>query len=381
MRRSLYEADHEDFRHSVRAFLDKTVVPFHDQWEAAGIVPREVWTAAGEQGFLGTDQDERFGGGGVRDFRYNAVLDEELTRVGATGVGFTLHNDVVGPYLRDLGTDEQKARWLPGFCSGDLVTAIAMTEPETGSDLQGIRTTARRDGDGWVLNGAKTFITNGINADLVVVVARTDTDVPASRGTSLLVVERDMPGFTRGRNLAKVGLKAQDTAELFFSDVRVPAANLLGTEQGGFGHLMENLPQERLSIAVTAVAMCETVLARTVEYVTGRTAFGKPISSFQNTRFVLAELQTEVTVARTFLDECVRQLGTGDLTAADAAMAKYWTTELQNKVADRCLQLHGGYGYMDEYPVSKAWRDARVQSIYGGTNEIMREIIGRSMGL
>jgi alkylation response protein AidB-like acyl-CoA dehydrogenase len=381
MRRSLYEADHEDFRHSVRTFLERNVAPFHDQWETAGIVPREIWTAAGAQGFLGIDQDERYGGGGVPDFRYHAVVDEELTRIGATGVGFTLHNDVVGPYLRDLGTEEQKARWIPGFCAGELISAIAMTEPGTGSDLQGIRTTARRDGGDWVLNGSKTFITNGINADLVVVVARTDTDVPASRGTSLLVVEREMPGFTRGRNLAKVGLKAQDTAELFFSDVRVPAANLLGTEHGGFGHLMENLPQERLSIAVTAVAMCETVLARTVEYVTGRTAFGKPVSSFQNTRFVLAELQTEVTIARTFLDECMRQLGTGDLTATDAAMAKYWTTELQNKVADRCLQLHGGYGYMDEYPVSKAWRDARVQSIYGGTNEIMREIVGRSMGL
>jgi alkylation response protein AidB-like acyl-CoA dehydrogenase len=381
MRRTLYEADHEDFRQSVRAFLAKNVAPFHDRWEHEGIVPREVWTAAGEQGFLGIDQEERHGGGGVPDFRYHAVLDEELTRIGATGVGFTLHNDVVGPYLRDLGTEEQKARWVPGFCSGELISAIAMTEPATGSDLQGIRTTARRDGDDWVLNGSKTFITNGINADLVIVVARTDPDAPASRGTSLLVVERGMPGFTRGRNLAKVGLKAQDTAELFFSDVRVPAANLLGAEQGGFGHLMENLPQERLSIAVTAVAMAETVLAQTVEYVTGRTAFGKPVSSFQNTRFVLAELQTEVTIARTFLDECMRQLGSGELTATDAAMAKYWTTELQNKVADRCLQLHGGYGYMDEYPVSKAWRDARVQSIYGGTNEIMREIIGRSMGL
>ncbi|HEV7727519.1 MAG TPA: acyl-CoA dehydrogenase family protein [Modestobacter sp.] len=381
MRRSLYESDHDDFRHSARAFLDKTVAPFHDQWEKAGIVPREVWTAAGEQGFLGIDMDEQYGGGGVRDFRYNAVLGEELTRIGATGVGFALHNDVVGPYLRDLATEEQKQRWLPRFCTGELITAIAMTEPGAGSDLQGIATTARREGDDWVLNGSKTFITNGINADLVIVVARTNTDAPASRGTSLLVVERGMPGFTRGRNLAKVGLKAQDTAELFFADVRVPAANLLGTEDGGFGHLMMNLPQERLSIAVGAVASAETVLAQTVEYVTNRTAFGKTIGSFQNTRFVLAELQTEVTVARTFVDECMRQLGSGDLTPADAAMAKYWTTELQNKVADRCLQLHGGYGYMDEYPVSKAWRDARVQSIYGGTNEIMREIVGRSMGL
>ena len=381
MRRSLYQADHDDFRHSVRGFLEEQVAPFHGRWEDEGIVPREVWTGAGAQGFLGMDQDERYGGGGVRDFRYAAVLDEELTRIGATGVGFPLHNDVVGPYLRDLATEEQKARWLPGFCAGELVTAIAMTEPGTGSDLQGITTTARRDGDDWVLDGAKTFITNGVNADLVVVVARTAPDAPASRGTSLLVVERGMPGFTRGRNLAKVGLKAQDTAELFFDDVRVPAANLLGTEHGGFGHLMENLPQERLSIAVTAVAMAETVLAQTVEYVTTRTAFGKPVGSFQNTRFVLAELQTEVTIARTFLDECIRQLGSGDLTATDAAMAKYWTTELQNRVADRCLQLHGGYGYMEEYPVARAWRDARVQSIYGGTNEIMREIVGRSMGL
>lgn len=381
MRRSLYEAEHEDFRETVRAWAGKNVVPFHDQWERDGIVPREVWTSAGAQGLLGTDMDEWYGGGGVRDFRYQAVLDEEVMRIGATGLGFGLHNDVVGPYLRDLGTEEQKQRWLPGFCSGELITAIAMTEPAAGSDLQGIRTTAGRDGDGWLLTGSKTFITNGINADLVIVVARTDPDAPGSRGLSLLVVERDMPGFTRGRNLAKIGLKAQDTAELYFDDVRVPAENLLGTENRGFAHLMENLLQERLSIAVGAVAAAETVLARTVEYVTGRTAFGRPVGSFQNSRFVLAELQTEVTIARTFVDECVRQLDRSELTPVDAAMAKYWTTELQNKVADRCLQLHGGYGYMDEYPVSKAWRDARIQPIYGGTNEIMREIVGRSMGL
>ncbi|MGY1610232.1 MULTISPECIES: acyl-CoA dehydrogenase family protein [unclassified Geodermatophilus] len=381
MRTSLYEAGHEDFRQTVRTFLEKNVAPHHDQWERDGIVPREVWLAGGEQGLLGMDVDERFGGGGVRDFRYNAVLDEEVTRIGASGLGFGLHNDVVAPYLRDLCTEEQAQRWLPGFCRGELITAIAMTEPGTGSDLQAIRTTARRDGDSWVLTGAKTFITNGINADLVIVVARTDPDAPGAKGTSLLVVERGMPGFTRGRNLEKVGLKAQDTAELFFDEVRVPAENLLGTENRGFAHLMDNLPQERLSIAVGAVAACETVLARTLEYVTGRTAFGRPVGSFQHSRFVLAELHTETTIARTFVDECIRQLGTGELTAVDAAMAKYWTSELQNKVADRCLQLHGGYGYMDEYPVSKAWRDARVQSIYGGTNEIMREIIGRSLGL
>jgi alkylation response protein AidB-like acyl-CoA dehydrogenase len=381
MRHSLYETEHDEFRAMVRAWAEKTVAPFHAQWERDGIVPRDVWFSGGAQGLLGMDMEERFGGGGVRDFRYNAVLDEEMTRIGASGVGFGLHNDVVGPYLRDLATEEQKQRWLPGFCSGELITAIAMTEPGAGSDLQGIATTARKEGDGWVLNGSKTFITNGINADLVIVVARTDPDAPGSKGISLLVVERDMPGFTRGRNLEKVGLKAQDTAELFFDDVRVPAENLLGTENRGFFHLMENLPQERLSIAVGAVASAETVLAHTREYVTGRTAFGKPVASFQNTRFVLAELHTETTVARVFVDECIRQLDTGELTAVDASMAKYWTTELQNKVADRCLQLHGGYGYMDEYPVSKAWRDSRVQSIYGGTNEIMKEIIGRSMGL
>ena len=381
MRHSLYEPDHDAFRDMVRTFAEKRIAPFHAEWEQAGIVPREVWTAAGEQGLLGMDVPEEFGGGGVRDFRYNAVVDEEMTRIGATGPGFTLQNDVIAPYLRDLATPEQQRRWLPGFCAGELITAIAMTEPGTGSDLQGIRTSAVRDGDDWVLNGSKTFITNGIHADLVIVVARTTTDGPAAKGITLLVVERGMAGFSRGRNLEKVGLKAQDTAELFFDEVRVPVANVLGEEQRGFYHLMQNLPQERLSIAVSAVAAAETVLAQTVQYVSERTAFGKPIGSFQHSRFVLAELQTETTIARTFVDECIRQLNSGDLTATDAAMAKYWTTDLQNKVADRCLQLHGGWGYMDEYPVSKAWRDARVQSIYGGTNEIMKEIIGRSMGL
>jgi alkylation response protein AidB-like acyl-CoA dehydrogenase len=381
MRHSLYEAEHDEFRAMVRAWAEKNVAPFHAQWEKDGIVPRDVWLSGGKQGLLGMDLEEQYGGGGVRDFRYNAVIDEEMVRIGASGVGFGLHNDVVGPYLRDLATEEQKQRWLPGFCSGELITAIAMTEPGAGSDLQGILTTAPKDGDGWVLNGSKTFITNGINSDLVIVVARTDPDAPAAKGTSLLVVERDMPGFSRGRNLEKVGLKAQDTAELFFDDVRVPAENLLGTEHGGFIHLMENLPQERLSIAVGAVAACERMLAITHEYVTSRTAFGRPIGKFQNTRFVMAELQTETTIARTFLDECVRQLNAGELTVSDAAMAKWWTTELQNKVADRCLQLHGGFGYMDEYPISKAWRDSRVQSIYGGTTEIMKEIIGRTMGL
>src|ERR671917_1571656 len=381
MQRDIFDAEHDAFRDLARTFIAKEITPFHEQWERDGQVSRDVWLAAGKAGLLGIDVPEEYGGGGVPDFRYNAVLTEELTRAGASGVGFPLQNDVVAPYLDRLATDEQKERWLPGFCSGELITAIAMTEPGAGSDLQGISTTARRDGDGWLLSGSKTFITNGINADLVIVVARTDPGAQGAKGLSLLVVERDMPGFTRGRNLAKIGLKAQDTAELYFDGVRVPAENLLGTENRGFAHLMENLPQERLSIAVGAVAAAEAVLEHTVEYVTGRTAFGRPVGSFQNSRFVLAELQTEVTIARTFVDECVRQLGSGELTAVDAAMAKYWTSELQNKVADRCLQLHGGYGYMDEYPVSKAWRDARIQPIYGGTNEIMREIVGRSMGL
>src|SRR5918912_1728604 len=275
MRHSLYETQHDQFRDMVRAWAEKNVAPFHAEWEKAGIVPRELWLSGGAQGLLGMDVDERYGGGGVRDFRYNAVLDEELTRIGASGVGFGLHNDVVSPYLRDLATDEQRKRWLPGFTSGELITAIAMTEPGTGSDLQGIQTTARRDGDGWVLTGSKTFITNGINSDLVIVVAKTDPEAGGAKGISLLVVERDMPGFTRGRNLEKVGLKAQDTAELFFDDVRLPAENLLGGENRGFVHLMENLPRERLSIAVGAVAAVERILELTLEYVTGRTAFGR----------------------------------------------------------------------------------------------------------
>jgi alkylation response protein AidB-like acyl-CoA dehydrogenase len=381
MRRTLYEAEHQAFRESVRAFLERHVVPRHEEWEKAGIVDRSVWVEAGKQGLLGMAVPEEYGGGGVKDFRFNAVVDEEIIRVGATGLGFGLHNDIVAPYLLDLGTEEQKQRWLPGFCSGELITAIAMSEPAAGSDLQNVRTYARRDGDDWVLNGSKTFITNGINSDLVIVVAKTDSDAEGARGISLLAVERGMKGFERGRNLDKIGLKAQDTAELFFDDVRVPSANLLGDENRGFVHLMERLPQERLSIAVAAVAACERMLELTVEYAKSRTAFGRPIGGFQNSRFVLAEFATQVSVARTFLDECVRQHNQGQLTVADAAMAKWWTTDLQNKIADGCLQLHGGYGYMTEYPISKAFMDGRVQSIYGGTNEIMKEIIGRTMGL
>ncbi|MEU5945669.1 acyl-CoA dehydrogenase family protein [Micromonospora sp. NPDC047465] len=380
MEQHLYERDHEDFRELCREFLDREAVPHHERWEAAGIVDREVWRRAGAAGLLGTDVDPEYGGGGQRDFRFNAVLAEEIVAAGCTGLGLGLHNDVVAPYLTELTTEDQRKRWLPGFCSGDLVTAIAMSEPGAGSDLAGIRTSAVRDGDSWVLNGQKTFITNGEMADLVVVVVRTAPDQGA-HGVSLVAVEDGTPGFSRGRRLAKVGLKANDTAELFFADCRVPAENLIGTENHGFYHLMANLPRERLSIAVAAVAAAERLLAVTLDYARSRQAFGRPIGAFQHNRFLLAELDTEVTIARTFVNHCVAEYNAGRLSVTDAAKAKWWTTELQNKVADRCVQLHGGYGYMLEYPVAKAWLDGRVQTIYGGTTEIMKEIIGRGLGL
>jgi alkylation response protein AidB-like acyl-CoA dehydrogenase len=378
--RQLFDADHNAFRETVRAFCDKEIVPHHESWEAAGIVPRELWAAAGQAGLLGFMMPEEYGGGGVRDFRFNTVLIEELTRAHASGVGFTIHTDINSAYLLDYATDEQKARWLPAFCAGETISAIAMTEPGAGSDLQGIQTTARRDGDHYVLNGQKTFISNGILADFVIVVAKTDPAAGA-QGISLLVVERGMPGFERGRNLDKIGLKAQDTAELFFDNVRVPVENLLGAEGNGFVYLMEKLPQERLTIAVVAAAACENVLADTLRYVKDRKAFGRPIGSFQNSRFVLAELATETQIARVFVDRCIQELNAGTLTVAEAAMAKWWTTELQQRVVDRCLQLHGGYGYMTEYPIAKAYLDTRIQTIYGGTTEIMKEIIGRTMGV
>ncbi|WP_406081671.1 acyl-CoA dehydrogenase family protein [Micromonospora sp. NBC_00858] len=377
MNRTIFSADHLAFAELVRAFIDKEIAPHHDRWEADGIVDRGVWRAAGAAGLLGFFVDERYGGGGVTDQRFNAVLTEEMARAGASGPAFGLHNDIIGPYLTDLTNDEQKQRWLPGFCSGEIITAIAMSEPGAGSDLQGITTTAVRSEDSYVLNGQKTFISNGILADLVIVVARTD---PAAghRGISLLVVERGMAGFERGRNLDKIGQKAQDTAELFFADVRVPAANLLGAEGQGFAYLMRNLPFERLSIAVAALAGAETVFEQTVAYCKQRQAFGRPIGSFQHNRFVLAELATELRLGRVFVDQCLVEPA---LTAETAAMAKWWCTELQHRTVDRCLQLHGGYGYMREYPVAKAYLDARVQTIYGGTTEIMKEVIGRSLGL
>ncbi|MFF5180618.1 acyl-CoA dehydrogenase family protein [Micromonospora sp. NPDC000316] len=375
--RAFLSPDHLAFAELVRAFIDKEIAPHHDRWEADGIVDRSLWRAAGATGLLGFSVDERYGGGGVTDRLFSAILTEELARAGASGPAFGLHNDIIGPYLTDLTNDEQKQRWLPGFCSGDIITAIAMSEPGAGSDLQGITTTAVRDGDSYVLNGQKTFISNGILADLVIVVARTDPGA-GHRGISLLVVERGTAGFERGRNLDKIGQKAQDTAELFFADVRVPAANLLGEEGKGFGYLMRNLPFERLSIAVAALAGAETVFEQTLAYCKQRQAFGRPIGTFQHNRFVLAELATELRLGRVFVDTCLVE---PDLTAETAAMAKWWCTELQHRTVDRCLQLHGGYGYMREYPVAKAYLDARVQTIYGGTTEIMKEVIGRSLGL
>ncbi|MFG2820486.1 acyl-CoA dehydrogenase family protein [Kitasatospora sp. NPDC048365] len=378
MQRELYEPEHEAFRETVKAFLAKEVLPHHDRWEKEGIVDREAWLAAGRAGLLGTAVPEEFGGGGVPDFRYASVLAEEFVRAGASGLAIGLHNDIIGPYLTSLGTEEQKRRWLPGFCSGELITAIAMTEPGAGSDLQGIRTTATDAGDHYLLNGSKTFISNGILADLVVVVART-TPEGGAHGLSLLVVERGMAGFERGRNLDKIGQKAQDTAELFFHDVRVPKENLLGEENGAFYALMRNLAQERLAIAVAAIAGAEHLLELTTEYVKQRTAFGKPLAKLQHVRFEIAELATECAVTRTFVDRCVTEHNRYALTPVDASMAKWWATELQKRAADRCLQLHGGYGYMSEYPVAKAFTDGRIQTIYGGTTEIMKEIVGRSL--
>ncbi|WP_028984829.1 acyl-CoA dehydrogenase family protein [Sporichthya polymorpha] len=381
MPRTLFEPEHEQFRQTCREFLARHVTPHHAEWEANGIVDRGVYVQAAKQGVLGFNLPEEFGGGGVDDFRFNVVANEEAVRAGASGPAISLQSDIIAPYLVRQTTDEQKARWLPAAARGELIVAVAMSEPNTGSDLQGIQTRAVRDGDDWILTGNKIFISSGIHADLVLVVARTDPDAPAHRGMSLLAVERDMPGFTRGRKLEKLGLRAQDTAELNFDEVRVPAANVVGEVNGAFAVLMANLPEERLSIAVHAVASAREILDQTLEYVKTRTAFGRPIGTFQNSRFVLAELDTEVGIAQVYLDRCVSELVAGKLSEVEAARAKYWTTELQNKVIDRCLQLHGGYGFMLEYPVSKAYADARAQTIYGGSTEIMKEIIGRSLGL
>jgi alkylation response protein AidB-like acyl-CoA dehydrogenase len=381
--RTLFDAEHEAFRDAFRRFVDKEVAPFHEQWEEDGYVDRELWRKAGANGYLCATMPQAYGGSGV-DKLYSVVQMEELARGGFTGVGFGLHSEIVAPYVLHYGTEDQKKRYLPRLASGEMVGAIAMSEPAAGSDLQGIRSTALRQSDGsYLLNGSKTFVTNGWHADLVIVVAKTDPAAGA-KGTSLLLVERGMQGFEKGKRLKKLGLKAQDTSELFFDNVRVPAENLLGgaaLENRGFVCLMEQLPWERMQIAVTAVEAAQAAIEWTVQYVKDRRVFGQPVAAFQNTRYKLAELQTEVQVARVFVDKCLELVLRDKLDTATASMAKYWTSDLQCKVMDECLQLHGGYGYMWEYPIARAYADARVQRIYGGTNEVMKEVITRAMGL
>jgi alkylation response protein AidB-like acyl-CoA dehydrogenase len=382
MRRDIYTEEHDLFRQTVRGFFERSVVPHHEQWERDGIVDRSLFTQAGELGLLGMQVPEEYGGAGVDDFRFNTILVEEAqyAAVSSAGLNLSLHNDICLPYFLHQANEEQRARWLPGIVDGSAITAVAMTEPGAGSDLAAIRTTAERRGDGYVLNGAKTFISNGINADLVVVAAKTDP-TERHRGMSLFVVERGMAGFERGRNLDKIGLHAQDTAELHFDDCEVPEANRLGEEGEGFGYLTANLAQERLSIAIAGVAAARTAVDLTLEYVQQREAFGQPIGRFQNTQFVLAECATEVDITEGHLDRCVLAHNAGELTAVDAAKAKWWATELQKRVIDRCLQLFGGYGYMTEYPIARLYADARITTIYGGTTEIMKMIIARDLGL
>lgn len=375
--RTLFGADHELFRSSVQKFLDQHAVPFHAQWEKDGHVDRTLWLKAGEAGLLCSHIPEAYGGMGA-DFLYSTVVIEEIARLGLTGIGFSLHSDIAAPYLLHYGSEEQKRRYLPRMVSGEMIGAIAMTEPGAGSDLQGVRTSAVLDGDEYVLNGSKTFITNGWLADLVIVVAKTDPQAGA-RGTSLFLVESGTPGFSRGRRLEKVGMKAQDTSELFFQDVRVPRENLLGQPGMGFAYLMQELPQERLTVGVAALASAEAALGWTLDYTRERKAFGKAVADFQNTRFKLAEMAAEIQVGRVFTDRCLELHLQGKLDVPTAAMLKYRSTELQCRVLDECVQLHGGYGYMWEYPVARAWADARVQRIYAGTNEIMKEIIARSL--
>ena len=381
--RTLYSPDHESFRDSFRRFIDKEIAPFHADWEDQGYVDRAVWNKAGDNGFLCMSMPEAYGGSGA-DRLYSVIQMEELGRVGFSGIGYSLHNEIVAPYIERYGTEAQKAKFLPAMASGAMIGAIAMSEPAAGSDLQGIKTTALKQADGsYILNGSKTFITNGWHADLVIVVAKTNPAAGA-KGTSLLLVERGMPGFSVGKRLKKMGLKAQDTSELFFDQVHVPADNLLGgavLENKGFICLMEQLPWERLQIAISAVAAAQAAIDWTVDYVKERKVFGQTVGSFQNTRFTLAELQTQVQIAAVFVDKCTELLLQDKLDTATASMAKYWCSDMQCKVMDECVQLFGGYGYMWEYPITRAYADARVQRIYGGTNEIMKEVITRAMGL
>ena len=381
--RSLFSPEHDAFRDSFRRFMDKEIAPFHEAWEEQGYVDRAVWRKAGDNGFLCMTLAEEFGGAGV-DKLFSVIQMEELARGGFTGIGFGLHSEIVAPYIAHYGSDAQKQKYLTKLVSGEWIGAIAMSEPAAGSDLQGLKTTAIEQPDGsYLLNGSKTFITNGWHADLVIVVAKTDPSAGA-KGTSLLLVENGMPGFQKGKRLKKLGLKAQDTSELFFDNVRVPPDHLLGGkafEGRGFICLMEQLPWERLQIAITAVAAAQAAIDWTVAYVKERKVFGQPVGNYQNTRYTLAELQTQVQVARVFVDKCCELINRNQLDTETASMAKYWCSDLQCQVMDACLQLHGGYGYMWEYPITRAFADARVQRIYGGTNEIMKEVISRGMGL
>ena len=384
MKRKIYDAEHEAFRDTVRGYIESELVPNAEKWEADRIVDRSAYVAAGKHGLIGFNMPEEFGGGGSDDFRFNAIIDEEISKAGVPAPALSLHNDVVGPYFKDLTNDEQKKRWLPGITSGETIIAVAMTEPGAGSDLAGIRTSAVRDGSGedadWIVNGSKTFISAGINSDLVIVVARTDPEA-GHKGFSLLVVERGMEGFTRGRKLDKMGLHAADTAELHFENVRVPGNNLLGQEGRGFYHMMHNLPSERLSIAIAAIAGARETWRETLQYVKDRKAFGQPIGSFQHNRFLMAEMDTELEIAEQYIDRCLRAAVDKELTAVQASKAKWWCTELGKRVVDNCVQLHGGYGYMNEYKVARDYVDVRIQTIFGGTTEIMKEIIGRDLGL
>ncbi|GAA2409980.1 acyl-CoA dehydrogenase family protein [Actinomadura vinacea] len=380
MRRTIFTEQHDLFRQTARAYFERECAPNTEEWERQGRVDREAWTAAGKAGLIGWEFPEQYGGQGLRDFRYNAIMAEEMAATGSVGIGLGLQNDVIPPYLMNLTTDEQKARWLPGVVSGETICALALSEPGAGSDLKGIRTTARRDGDHWVVDGSKTFITNGILADLAVVACKTDPGA-GHKGISLIVVERGAEGFERGRTLDKIGMKAQDTAELFFRGVRVPAQNLIGQENRGFYHMMGNLPTERLAIAVASLAAAERALAVTLRYAGERTAFGQPIGTFQANRFALADARAKLDAARVYVDGCTMALVEGHLTAEDAAAAKYWTSETAWEVIDRCMQLFGGYGYINDYEIARIWRDNRVQRVFGGTSEIMQEIIGRSLGL
>jgi len=380
VKRDLYTQDHELYRESVREFLVREVQPHQDKWDEDGMIDRSVFAKAADQGLYGIQIGTEYGGSGEHDYRYRMVVCEEIARINALSFGLTisLQDDLVLHYLLDLTTEEQRRRWLPDFAAGRTIGALAMTEPGTGSDLQGIKAQAVRDGNDWVLNGQKTFISSGIMSDLVIVAARTDP-AAGSRGLSLFVVERDMPGFIRGRKLAKIGLPGQDTAELFFEDVRIPSENLLGSEGRGLQHLMSHLPRERLGVSATAIATSRAIFDMTRKYCTERNAFAKPIADFQHIRFELAEMSTEIDVAEAYVDRSVRAYNAGELTPTDAAKGKWYVSELQKRVIDRCLQLHGGYGYMLEYPVAKAYVDTRIQTIYGGTTEIMKELIGREL--